>query len=139
MEDSEVGSRQENLENLDTILKSLLERAKNANLSLDQAKLLSKIFNNHNCKRDKLCYLLWLSISNYYRIKRMVFDKEYDSNSVLVQQIKMTKILDYLEQILRPPKPPMTLSMIKESINLEFRIDLSKQLLAKIIKSKLGY
>ena len=69
----------------------------------------------------------------------MVFDKEYDSNSVLVQNIKMTKILDYLEQILRPPKPPMTLIMIKESIDLKFRVDLSKQLLAKIMKYKLGY
>ena len=139
LEDSEFGSRLGNFENLDTILKSLLERAKNANLSLDQTKLLSKIFNNHNCSRDKLCYLLWLLRSNYYRIKRMVFDKEYDSNSVLVQQIKITKILDYFEQIFCPPKPPMTLSMIKQSIDLEFRIDLSKQLLAKIMKSKLGY
>ena len=58
LEDSEVGSRLGKFENLDIILKSLLERAKNANLSLDQTKFLSKIFNNHNCRRDKLCYLL---------------------------------------------------------------------------------
>ena len=69
----------------------------------------------------------------------MKFDQEYDSYLAVAEQTNMTRIQAYLEQILLPSKPSMTQSMIKESTDSELENNLSKQLQAKILKTKLGY
>ena len=121
--------------NLDKTLETLLTRSKHKELSYDQTKLLHKLFNQHGDKRDQFWYLFQISQSNFYRIKRLSLDHEYNQNDVMRKEKELCNLISSLSNLLKPPKYPMWMSFITEKINSERNTNYSQSFIAKIVKT----